>query len=435
MDTFTDLTEICNELRTIEDEQNKKEEEEKHAFNIFTILRHQSEEVGLHSRFIAELLNPDAGHKTQEFQRLFFERVVNPRFENNPQFKNKIALDVKLECDYEIGVKSDGKSLGRIDICLKGSGYAVVIENKIYAGDQENQLGRYYTAAEGWASTEKIFVMYLTLYGDDVSAYGRGKCDDYVCISYQTDILNWLEACLDVPKLAAHIKETIEQYKRLVEKMTGQVKGKKMAIKALLQEDYNFKLIQQASMALEEVQIDVQMAVWEELHDFLKKEGFSFRYVDGLFQPQDNFKSDLVQRFYNGRSRSKNYGLTCKIGNHLGYEIHVYIEINECLYFGLTAAVAPGSKRGKHAKKLYPLLKEKGWPHKWAFQNQNSEWFIGGTLYPTNKVNFFRINEMVNGFGFADIVDRDNRKAWVDQTGKDVVDFIQSLKEIKSIVP
>lgn len=41
----------------------KLEESENSSFNIFSILRHESEEVGLHSRFLAELLNPGGSHK------------------------------------------------------------------------------------------------------------------------------------------------------------------------------------------------------------------------------------------------------------------------------------------------------------------------------------------------------------------------------------
>ena len=40
------------------------EVEQRTAFNIFTILRNRGEEVGLHSKFLGTLLNPNAGHKS-----------------------------------------------------------------------------------------------------------------------------------------------------------------------------------------------------------------------------------------------------------------------------------------------------------------------------------------------------------------------------------
>lgn len=47
-------------------------------FNIFSILRNEGEEVGLHSRFIYELLNPEGVHyKVDIFLSKFLEYIDN----------------------------------------------------------------------------------------------------------------------------------------------------------------------------------------------------------------------------------------------------------------------------------------------------------------------------------------------------------------------
>ncbi|MBO0201250.1 PD-(D/E)XK nuclease family protein, partial [Vibrio alginolyticus] len=46
------------------------------GFNIFSILRNESEEVALHSRFIGELLNPNGSHgQGRLFQQLFLQQL------------------------------------------------------------------------------------------------------------------------------------------------------------------------------------------------------------------------------------------------------------------------------------------------------------------------------------------------------------------------
>lgn len=64
-------------LQNKEQASLKNHNDTKQDFNIFTILRKTGEEVGLHSRFLAELLNRNASHKIADFQQLFIETVLN----------------------------------------------------------------------------------------------------------------------------------------------------------------------------------------------------------------------------------------------------------------------------------------------------------------------------------------------------------------------
>ena len=104
-------------LRNIELIDNKyKILREADAFNIFTILRYGRDEVNLHSQFIGHLLNPDESHKKgNEFLAAFLKICGINDFSTE---KVKVT-----------------KEEGKIDLLIKNDSQAIIIENKINAGD------------------------------------------------------------------------------------------------------------------------------------------------------------------------------------------------------------------------------------------------------------------------------------------------------------
>ena len=119
-------------------------QEKQHAngelFNVFNVIGLRTEEVRLHSAFVAELLNPNGSHGM------------------GSAFLQEFLGIVGLEADYVISAneviveRSIGTTTtttgGRIDIILEDGNHALIIENKIYAGDQFHQLLRYYNYAK-----------------------------------------------------------------------------------------------------------------------------------------------------------------------------------------------------------------------------------------------------------------------------------------------
>ncbi|OAV63577.1 hypothetical protein Barb6XT_03113 [Bacteroidales bacterium Barb6XT] len=93
-------------------------------FNMFRIVDVSHYET-IHSAIIAELLNPKGSHGLKE---KFLEAFVRQAEIN----------DFNCNCASTIDD-------GRLDILIKDSTgrNAIIIENKIYAGDQDNQLKRY----------------------------------------------------------------------------------------------------------------------------------------------------------------------------------------------------------------------------------------------------------------------------------------------------
>ena len=123
----------------------------------------------------------------------------------------------------------------------------IVIENKIDAGDQYNQLLRYYNQYPKPTST----LLYLTLYGSNPSKDSIGHLEineDFYCVSYEKLIKNWLERIINEVDLPILIKENIRQYFICVCNITNQNTSVKMnnEIKQLFNED-NIESIQELS--------------------------------------------------------------------------------------------------------------------------------------------------------------------------------------------
>ena len=96
------------------------------AFNVFSVLRSEHDEVNLHSRFLAALLN----HR---------QSPGEPR-ENLADFLHR--LDIRNFDQDRATVDGEWNNID-IVICDGSSMQAVIIEHKIWAADQPRQLQRY----------------------------------------------------------------------------------------------------------------------------------------------------------------------------------------------------------------------------------------------------------------------------------------------------
>jgi hypothetical protein len=200
---------------------NKKYEEKYNIsgekFNIFNILKITSDEIS-HSRIISSLLNPRGTHGKRDVFLKYFLNITG--------IESFVSENAVVETEKFIGYKTkENDSGGRIDIIITNEkNYQIIIENKIYAGDQYNQLLRYSEY------NPNAHLLYLTLFGNEASEYSVGKMNDikYSQISYNNHIIEWLELCkkeaIDNPIL----RETLTQYIILIKQLTGQARSKEM---------------------------------------------------------------------------------------------------------------------------------------------------------------------------------------------------------------
>lgn len=202
------INQLLNEVHTISTSYQRVAEATGETFNLFSILQVETAEVSTHSNFIGELLNRRGTHgKGHTFLSKFLQVFGIHDFD-------PATSEVYIE--YFLGSIGEGyKSGGRIDILIKDAGGNVImVENKIYAGEQRNQLLRYR------AAFPHGYLIFLTLNG----TRSVEKADEvrYDVASYETHVLNWLEECkreaVDVPIL----RETIKQYINLIKKLTNQ---------------------------------------------------------------------------------------------------------------------------------------------------------------------------------------------------------------------
>ena len=134
-------------------------------------------------------------------------------------------------------VGSKVRDRGRADIWLGNKGkkpqhsYRLVIENKIYAGNQDHQLRRYFRYLTG---EERINagLFYLCLKDDkerrasaDKSAEIISKTETnqnptkYNIITYQDDITCWLNQILGLKNLDEDFRKAVQQYLAIIYKI------------------------------------------------------------------------------------------------------------------------------------------------------------------------------------------------------------------------
>ena len=208
------ITFISNKL-LIDKEAKETALKRGERFNIFETCRIAGDEVRLHSRLIAALLNPKGTHGLGGvFLNAFLRDVIGDEF----NFKVESA---NVSTEQYIGPVTD-HSGGIIVILVKDdNGSLIIIENKIYAGDQENQLLRYYNYAK--ENSNDFRLIYLTLDGHEPSKESLGKDDIvYHIASYRDHILRWLEACVKETYDKPLIRETLKQYISIIKQLTNQ---------------------------------------------------------------------------------------------------------------------------------------------------------------------------------------------------------------------
>ena len=229
---MNDIINILNQVRIVSrkiKEQRKEKFERGENYNIFNDLGFMSDEVHLHSMFLANLLNPKGSHGQRG---KFLEALLKMLQKSFSAISaDNLELDItnaSVEVEKYIGRQTDSEG-GRIDIYLTDGKHSIIIENKIYAVDQYHQMLRYwnYGMSQKGDDTEKSFVLiYLTLDGCSPSKESLGedlKENDIVCLSYKNDIRGWLDRCVELASRTPLVRETINQYISTIDILTNNV--------------------------------------------------------------------------------------------------------------------------------------------------------------------------------------------------------------------
>ncbi len=189
----------------------------KENLNVFKILNLEYDEVRLHSRMLKFFIEQDIDG--------FLKAIENALPVNSGPLNGKILGDLKqVHIEKSVYFSDEEFSDGRVDLLLEFDDFLIVIENKIYAKDQNHQLIKYDKYANS-IKGENYLIFYLTLDGKDPSEHAiissskkleRNK--HFHLISYKEHILKWLK---EFEIKSDDLKEILDQYKQTLENICG----------------------------------------------------------------------------------------------------------------------------------------------------------------------------------------------------------------------
>ena len=294
------------------------------AFNVFRTLRKESDEVQLHSRFIASLLDPSRDNPLGLGDRpleLFLEQIGS-------QFH--VGPNTKLTPGWRPYDWSEDKE---IDILIedKKEGFAIIVENKIYASDSNHpdrgQLEGYHRYITGKDSDKRdktymdnqVEVYYLTLDGHKPSTESLGtKEKGYLHVSdihesrsvkliqYRKEICGWLNELLSLNEVSnrPYVTSAIEQYRNLVSELAGDIElHRKLAYLACQYPEEAWQMMQ----SCDENNLLVQKkkdVFWHGLVDFLNELESALVNEGFEIEPRTTPLYEAVTNFIFGNSKS-----------------------------------------------------------------------------------------------------------------------------------
>lgn len=247
------LANFCQRFREFLSDVEARKKRGQNDFNPLLCVQNQDDEANMHSGFLYGLLNPKGEHYQDDlFLKLFLDSVGLKGW-----FGDTRGAEVHKEW---VGDKKNG----RADLYITNHHRHIIVENKIWAGDQERQIERYIEnliksessadsaldsrldsdvesdvdSVDSGVACEDVAVIYLTPRGKEPSESSLGKWHivgeclvdknnernkvRYLQISYKEDILKWLESCLKEIGGISNLRSAIECYEDVVKRVTGQ---------------------------------------------------------------------------------------------------------------------------------------------------------------------------------------------------------------------
>ncbi len=180
--------------------------------NLMSILGIQSKELQ-HSNFLAWLFNPNETHgfgdyPLKEFIKTYF---INHDYEDLGDISvfDYTALDLS-----DIEIRREYKNIDLI-LTSPSNKLCIVIENKIYSGEREGQLKKYYEIAQNEYSDYKQVFIFLSLEQQDIS---NEMQDVYVCVNYEY-VLQLIQKLLKTKSMDDKVQFVLQQYETTLQSL------------------------------------------------------------------------------------------------------------------------------------------------------------------------------------------------------------------------
>ncbi|MES2426913.1 MAG: PD-(D/E)XK nuclease family protein [Bacteroidota bacterium] len=338
---------------------------QQNSFNIFTLLAKKFDEVHLHSKFIHELLNPKGSHGVGTvFLKLFLDRL---------KVDDLVLEEVQVYREYK-----------NIDILIKNKKQAVVIENKLYAIDQHNQLQRYHEVIKN-ENIDDIKIIYLSLDGREPELHSIGNLINltewnsiFNIISYKFEISEWIKDCIKEVYNMPVLRETLIQYKSLIDEIVGKTMNseEQEELIELLAEGDNMIRAKKISENWITVKWKTELLFWSDLDLMIQNE----YHISNRCKYSSERINDMIKK---SRNRSPWYGLMFKINEYKKCDVCLFIERGwEDVYYGIT--LIRGDDREVNKEAIFDNLALKLVDlSEWG---QEISWIAGNYCEP--KINF-----------------------------------------------
>lgn len=260
----------------------------KHDYNIFTLFHKFSDEVNLHSNFIASLLDPSGDHYRGDlFLKLFLETCGIGDF----------GIDTSRTAVL--------KEFKHIDIYISDGKKHIILENKVYAKDQAAQIARYIdTIKMEGAKDEDIYVLYLHPDGNLPKEYSLGEYKPYntklkkdgssinfKVITYEDQILSWIDRCKNEVSNLTDLNIFLSQYKDVIEMIYNRYKRIDETEKANLVEVFkeNYAAVSDIVSNYEQTRRKIIDEFFKNISDNLKgtykkEDGFEICYPNSIIK-------------------------------------------------------------------------------------------------------------------------------------------------------
>jgi len=310
----------------------------------------------LHSNILAYLLDPHASHDCGGFfLERFIKDVVN-RTELPPILETKNFLSARVITEKYIGKKTK-TSGGRIDIIITGLEKVIIIENKIFAKDQDSQLVRYNR------DYPESLLLYLTPFGkepgddsitinEDDNTYTENaksleKGTHFDIISYSSDILDWLKKCREKLWKKQNVTLKLTDYITLLENKILKTDSEiNMEMKETLLKPENIEILKfiNADTIIDirlQSRLDFLQTLFKRLNEEDSSDNGTWRWVRELASVKAPTTTDLHKKRHYGFQTKKELDI---LNNKMKLNIEAQNELGS-LICGFFINEAPDSKK------------------------------------------------------------------------------------------
>lgn len=369
---FSELEKIYSRLAADKELRRQRGE----FFNVFDILGVSTKEVKTHTPFLCEMLRPTGLHGIGSAPLKSFLSIVGL-----PDYLNVDKAIVKKE--FSIGViDNDSENGGQIDIIIESESRAIIIENKINAPDQPEQLIRYLNYAQA-TYPEGFVLLYLTLdehEASKASITGKEKIlqkgKDYFTISYKEHVCKWIEDCFKQSGDKPIVRETLKQYLNLIKRLTNTMDNNEDILALMEKNPEAVALVINNSEDYFKRIIAKQLK--KDLEDFAREKDLSICYS------QKDFYTGIMNSWVGFQKKTWHNAMVC------------ITETNRYNYYIGVTSIIEGKRLKTESFRINSLPEKPGidWRFGWAWL-PNGYW----NMYSINTIEAIRTGKFIEVVG------------------------------------